>query len=93
VAGLLPVPGVAVLVSVSAVTALAGVLLNLLLGLSRVALAMGRRGDLPSGIAHVDVRDQSPQRPVLLVGLIIGGLTLIGDAETTWSFSAFTGRR
>ena len=72
-------------------TALGGVLLNLVLGLSRVALAMGRRGDLPSAFGHVDTQDRSPRRAVLLVGLIIAGLTSIGSVETTWSFSAFTG--
>jgi APA family basic amino acid/polyamine antiporter len=39
------------LVAVGAMTALLGVLLNLVLGLSRVLLAMGRRGDMPAAIA------------------------------------------
>jgi len=90
VARLLPVPGLAWVVRLAAVTALGGVLLNLVLGLSRVALAMGRRGDLPSAFGHVDTQDRSPRRAVLLVGLIIAGLTSIGSVETTWSFSAFT---
>src|SRR5690606_13476539 len=34
-------------VGAGAMTAMLGVLLNLILGLSRVVLAMGRRGDLP----------------------------------------------
>ncbi len=41
-------PGVALLVAVGAIAAMLGVLLNLLLGLSRVALAMARRRDLPA---------------------------------------------
>jgi basic amino acid/polyamine antiporter, APA family len=83
------VPAVAWLVAVGAVTAMTGVLLNLSLGLSRVLLAMGRRGDMPRAVAKIDERG-SPRRAVLVVGLFIGALVLIGRVETTWSFSAFT---
>lgn len=84
------VPGVAWLVAAGAVTAMLGVLLNLLLGLSRVVLAMARRGDLPSRFARVDAQHASPRAAVLLVGAIIAGLCAIGSVKTTWSFSAFT---
>lgn len=79
---------VAVVVAVGAVTAMLGVLLNLLLGLSRVLLAMGRRGDMPSAVASVN--NGTPRVAVLVIGALIGGLVLIGDVKTTWSFSAFT---
>jgi APA family basic amino acid/polyamine antiporter len=82
------VPAIAWLVAAGAVTAMLGVLLNLILGLSRVALAMGRRGDLPSGLAHV--HEGTPRRAVLCVGAIIAALTLTGNVALTWSFSAFT---
>lgn len=85
-----PVPGVGLLVAVGAVTAMLGVLLNLLLGLSRVVLAMARRGDLPRMFARVDEQRSSPLLAVLLVGAIIAGLTVMGNVRTTWSFSAFT---
>lgn len=84
------VPGTSWLVAVGAITAMLGVLLNLLLGLSRVVLAMARRGDLPSIFARVDAQRASPVAAVLLVGAIIAGLAAIGNVETTWSFSAFT---
>ncbi len=90
VARAVDVPGVASLVGVAAVTAMAGVLLNLLLGLSRVVLAMGRRGDMPDAVARVDARTGSPRMAVFVVGALIGGLTLIGNVKTTWSFSAFS---
>lgn len=67
-----------------------GVLLNLLLGLSRVVLAMARRGDMPSLFSRVDDARSSPTGAVLLVGAIIAGLSAIGSLKTTWSFSAFT---
>lgn len=83
-------PWVATVVSVGAVTAMAGVLLNLVLGLSRVLLAMARRREVPGSLDRVNAQRQSPDRAVLVVGLIIAGLVLVGDVKTTWSFSAFT---
>ena len=71
------------LVAVGAMTAMLGVLLNLVLGLSRVALAMGRRGDLPAAFQNVNVA-------VVGVGVVIGVLAAWGEVRTTWSFSAFT---
>lgn len=82
--------GVAWLVATGAVTAMLGVLLNLLLGLSRVVLAMARRGDMPALFARVDKKNSSPVAAVLLVGALIAGLVAIGSVKTTWSFSAFT---
>ncbi len=82
-------PGLATLVAVGALTAMLGVLLNLVLGLSRIVLAMGRRGDLPSPLAHVDARGV-PTPAVLLVGAGITALVLIGDIRLAWTFSAFT---
>lgn len=84
------VPQVSYLVAAAAVTAMIGVLLNLLLGLSRVLLAMARRGDMPTSLAHIEQQHQSPRRAVIVTGLAIAGLTLLGSVKTTWSFSAFT---
>lgn len=83
-------PWVANVVAVGAITAMAGVLLNLVLGLSRVVLAMARRSEMPAPLAHVDARTSSPARAVWVVGAIIAVLVLFGDVRTTWSFSAFT---
>jgi APA family basic amino acid/polyamine antiporter len=77
------------LLAIGAVTAMAGVLLNLLLGLSRVLFAMGRRGDMPGAVTRLDA-GQSPAVAVGVVGAIILGLTLIGSIRLAWSFSAFT---
>jgi APA family basic amino acid/polyamine antiporter len=71
------------LVAVGAITAMLGVLLNLLLGLSRVMLAMGRRQDMPAAASNV-------RASVLLIGISIAAVTAIGSVKTTWSFSAFT---
>jgi len=83
-------PLTAWIVSVGAVTAMLGVLLNLLLGLSRVALAMARRHDVPPLFARLDRTRHTPRWAVSLIGIVIGGLVLIGDVRWTWSFSAVT---
>lgn len=90
VAEALGAPWLGWVVVVSALTAMAGVLLNLVLGLSRVLLAMARRGDAPFALARVDARRSSPVLAVWVCGIFIAGLTLAGDVRTTWSFSAFT---
>ncbi|NNK61649.1 MAG: APC family permease, partial [Gemmatimonadetes bacterium] len=90
VARALEVPYLPALVTIAAVTAMAGVLLNLVLGLSRVLLAMGRRGDAPAAVARIDATRNSPVVAVWCCGLWIAGLTFVGDVRTTWSFSAFT---
>ena len=74
--------------ALGAVTAMAGVLLNLILGLSRVLLAMGRRGDMPK--LYASVRESTPLPAVLTMGIVIAAVTLVGDVRLTWSFSAVT---
>ena len=78
------------IVAAGALTAMLGVLLNLILGLSRVLLAMGRRGDMPDPVTKLNTTSTTPRVAVMLVGLAIATLALIGNVKTTWSFSAFT---
>lgn len=77
------------IVTIAALTALAGVLLNLVLGLSRVWLAMARRGDMPRGLSHL-TPNANPTRAVAVAGLLVAATTLIGDISLAWSFSAVT---
>ena len=72
-----------------AVTAMLGVVLNLILGLSRVTLAMARRNDLPASLSAI-APNGIPKRATILVAVVIAGLVLIGDVRISWSFSAFT---
>ncbi|HYE98372.1 MAG TPA: APC family permease [Planctomycetota bacterium] len=74
---------------VGAATALGSVFLNLHLGLSRMAFAMARGGDLPRGLASVN-RHSSPWAAVLLVGLAIGALLAVQSILHLVSISAFT---
>ena len=77
------------IVEIGAITAMLGVLLNLILGLSRVWLAMGRRHDMPAGLARVSAGG-SPVPAVLWTGAVVAAVALVGDVRATWSFSAFT---
>lgn len=86
----LGIAGIPQLVAFGAVTAMLGVLLNLLLGLSRVLLAMGRRRDMPPIVARLNQTQTTPYVAVLVIAALIGALVLIGNVRTTWSFSAFT---
>jgi len=58
------------IVSLAAVTAMLGVALSQLLGLSRMAFAMARRGDLPAPFAAVHPEFAVPHRAVLAVGIV-----------------------
>ncbi len=78
-----------VVLTVGAVTALLGVLLNLLLGLSRVLLAMARRRDMPALFDKLD-RTVNPRNAVIAVGVFIALITIVGSVRLTWSFSAVT---
>lgn len=84
------IPGAGWVLAIGAITAMLGVLLNLILGLSRVMLAMGRRRDMPVAVARVDKAGRTPEAAVVVVSVIIAALVLIGDVRITWSFSAFT---
>jgi amino acid transporter len=90
VAQALSIPVIGPVITIAAITAMLGVLLNLILGLSRVMLSMARRRDLPGALAKVNPNTQSPVASVWVTGLIIGLLVLSGDVVFTWSFSAFT---
>jgi APA family basic amino acid/polyamine antiporter len=90
VAQRLELPLIGPVVTFAAITAMLGVLLNLLLGLSRVLLSMSRRGDVPGFISRINPATQSPVAAVWVTCVIIGLLILSGDVVFTWSFSAFT---
>lgn len=86
----LAVPGLRHLVGLGAATAMLGVLLNLVLGNSRMILAMARRGDLPAGLAAIEVGANTPRRAVVAAGALVACVAMLGDLETAWTFSAFT---
>ena len=78
------------LLAIGAMTAMLGVLLNLILGVSRVVLAMGRRRDLPVMFASVNESGQAPVPATITVGVVIAIIAAFGTIEYAWSLSAFT---
>lgn len=82
--------GLSGLVRLGALAALVGVLLNLVLGLSRVVLAMGRREDLPRRLSRLRGERRTPAAAVVAVSVVVAAFVLVGDIRTTWSFSALT---
>lgn len=90
VAESLQISGASLMIQIGAMTAMLGVLLNLILGLSRVVLAMGRRGDLPNVVTKISESGETPYIAVTVVGVVIASITAIGSLQLAWSFSAFT---
>ena len=83
-------PSLVKVLTAGAIIAMASVLLNLVLGLSRVVLATGRRCDLPKTTARITDSTKVPAVATIVVGCLITGLVYVGDMRLTWSFSAFT---
>ncbi|QQN74890.1 APC family permease [Croceicoccus sp. YJ47] len=78
------------LIAVGAITAMLGVLLNLILGLSRVFLAMGRQGDMPPAFGRLSAAGAAPAVAVIATGAVIAVIASFGSITTAWAFSAFT---
>jgi basic amino acid/polyamine antiporter, APA family len=85
-----PFPWLATIVAAGGVTAMLGVILSQLLGLSRMGFAMARRGDLPGFIEHVHPRYGVPDRAVLLIGAIAAVVAGTGTLRGVASTAAFT---
>ncbi|HEX2188179.1 MAG TPA: amino acid permease [Longimicrobiaceae bacterium] len=85
-----PVPWIATVVAVGGVTAMLGVILSQLLGLSRMGFAMARRGDLPAWLEHVHPRHGVPGRAVLLVGAIAAVIAATGTLRGVAAAASFT---
>jgi APA family basic amino acid/polyamine antiporter len=82
-------PWVRAWLSVGAATALGGVFLNLMLGLSRMAFAMARGGDLPAVLSRLN-GGSSPFVSVLFVGATVGALVAFRNIVGLVGVSAFT---
>jgi basic amino acid/polyamine antiporter, APA family len=67
-----------------------GVLLNLVPGVSRTALAMARHRDLPTGLAVIDEKRSSPLRAELVVGVAVIAVVLLVDVRGALGFSGVT---
>ena len=78
------------IVAIGAFFAIIGVLLNLVLGISRVIFAMGRNEDFPKILSNLSQNELTPIYAILTTSLIISCIVLVGDIKSVWSFSAFS---
>lgn len=90
VAGALSSPAIKTIVSIGASTAMLGVLLSQILGISRMMLAMGRRNDLPTIFQKVHHKYRVPHIGIIITGAITLLLTITGSFEFILRAAAFT---
>jgi len=90
VAAALHTPGIRTIVAIGASTAMLGVLLSQILGISRMMFAMGRRGDLPSFFQKIDNRYKAPLTGIIVTGIIILLITIVGSFEFIIRSASFT---
>jgi basic amino acid/polyamine antiporter, APA family len=83
-------PGIKLTITIGASTAMLGVLLSQILGISRMMLAMGRRHDLPPFFQEVHAKHRVPYVGILVTGGIILMLTLFGNFDFILRAAAFT---
>lgn len=83
-------PQWAPLVRIGAAVASLGVLLSLIVGVSRTTFSMASNGDLPRFFAAVHARYRVPHRAELGVGLLVAITVALVDLRSAIGFSAFT---
>jgi APA family basic amino acid/polyamine antiporter len=82
-------PWIATAVSLGGMTAMLGVILSQLLGLSRMGFAMARRGDLPRFLEHISPQSGVPGRAVLVIGVVAAMVAATGTLRGVASAASF----
>lgn len=77
------------LVAIGGLVATASVLLTAILGVSRMAYSMARRGDLPSSLATLHSRFHVPSYSILGTGVLMAALVLFVDLTKVVAISTF----
>ncbi len=90
VAAVLSTPLIGPVLNAGAATAMLGVLLSQILGISRMMLAMARRNDLPPALQNIYPRFSVPHVAILLTGLIILSITIFGTFTFIVGAASFT---
>lgn len=83
-------PGVFWIVGIGAATAMLGVLLSQIVGISRMMFAMARRNDLPRVLEHTNSKYAVPDYGILLSGFVIVLLSIFGTIQFVIAAAAFT---
>lgn len=81
--------GLVPIVRIGAAVASAGVLLSLLAGISRTALSMARRRELPAVLDAVHPRYRTPHRAEVCAAVIVCVVVSVADLREAIGFSAF----
>lgn len=89
-AAAMDLPAIGLLILLAAATAMLGVLLSQVLGISRMLLAMGRRHDLPPALAHIHECRQIPLLAIMLTGAIILAMVIFGTLGFILRMATFT---
>ncbi|MAY89203.1 MAG: amino acid permease [Pseudooceanicola sp.] len=90
VADSLTTPGIQVVITLGASTAMLGVLLSQILGISRMMFAMGRKKDLLPVFEKIHPKNNVPHIGIFLTGAIILLLSIFGTFEFILASAAFT---
>ena len=83
-------PGADLVVAIGATTAMLGVLLSQLLGISRMMFAMARRRDLPAALDQVHPSYATPDRGIFLTGFLLILISIFGTLDVIVSAASFT---
>jgi APA family basic amino acid/polyamine antiporter len=81
---------VLLVIGIGATTAMLGVLLSQLLGISRMMFAMARKRDLPAFLEKVHPRHKVPHTGIFLSGGIVILLSIFGTLEFIVAAATFT---
>jgi len=76
-------------VRIGGTVAALGVLLSLIVGVSRTVFAMAANGDLPGALDAVHPRHHVPHRAEVAVGVAVATLVLVADLRGAIGFSSF----
>lgn len=90
VAEALSTPAISTIVLIGASTAMLGVLLSQILGISRMMLAMSRRNDLPPAFQTIHQKYRIPHFGIVITGMVIIILTITGAFEFIVRAATFT---
>ena len=88
--GAMSAPGMDLIITLGASTAMLGVLLSQILGISRMMLAMGRRNDLPGFFERIHSKTGVPHIGVIFTSAIILAVTIFGSFEFVVRAATFT---
>jgi basic amino acid/polyamine antiporter, APA family len=83
-------PGVSIVVTLAATTAMLGVLLSQILGISRMMFAMSRRRDLPALLDHVHPVHAVPDRGIFVTAFFLLLVALFGTLQFIVAAASFT---